>query len=63
MSVLAAGSGGVESAGTTYVFVRLTKARLRRVAGARTVHAVLRLVAKDDVGNQDVVQRPLVLRR
>ncbi|MEA2272178.1 MAG: hypothetical protein QOI98_886 [Solirubrobacteraceae bacterium] len=61
--LLGRGSAGLEDTGLTYVFVRLTKAGLARVAHTGSVKATLRLAVSDDGGRHSVVTRRLTIRR
>jgi hypothetical protein len=60
---LGRGSAGLDQGGTTFVFVRLSKAAMSRIARSGSVKATLRLTVTDDVGHRKVVTRRLTIRR
>jgi hypothetical protein len=61
--VVGRGAAQVEDKGTTFVFLKLRAATLRRLAKMKTVRPVLRLEVKDASGNKAIVTRRLTLRR
>jgi hypothetical protein len=60
---LGTGAGGVASAGSTFVFVRLTSSGKRRVAHAKRLNAKVTVAAADDVGHTTTRSRRVTLRR
>jgi hypothetical protein len=61
--VLGRGLGGLEGAGSTFVFVKLTASGRRRVGHARRTAAAVTVRASDDVGHSAVRKRRVTLRR
>lgn len=61
--VVARGAAQIEDKGSTFVFVKLSKASLKRLQKARRVRPNLRLTVKDANGNQTVKTLRLKLRR
>jgi hypothetical protein len=61
--LLGSGTAQLGDAGSTYAFVRLTRAARRALARQRRVAATLRVVARDRAGNARTVARRLELRR
>jgi hypothetical protein len=61
-AVLGRGLGGLEGAGSTFVFVRLTASGRRRVGHARRTAAKVMVRASDDVGHSMVRTRRVTLR-
>jgi len=62
-TVMARGAAAVESAGSTFVFLRFSKATQRRLRRAGSTTAILEVAARDAGGNRDVVRKRLRLRR
>jgi hypothetical protein len=63
ITVLGRGAGGLEGAGSTFVFVRLSADGRRRVAHKRKLKATVTVQASDDVGHTATQTRPVTLRR
>jgi Thrombospondin type 3 repeat len=63
-TVVGAGAARLEGAGTTYVFIRVSKRTLARLPRSRAVRATLRLTVADAAGTaRSSVQRSMTLRR
>lgn len=62
-TVLGRAGAGLERAGSTFVFLRLSTATRARLRRAGSVRLALRVVASDDVGHRSTVQRRLVVTR
>jgi len=62
-TVLSRATAGLERAGNTFVFLRLSKTTRTRLRRAGSVRLSLRVVASDDVGHRSTVQRRLVVAR
>jgi hypothetical protein len=61
--VLGRGIGGLDGSGSTFVFVRLTKAGRQRVAHSRRISAKVTVRASDDVGHHMTRTRRVTLER
>ena len=62
-TVVAGGSARLGASGTTYAFVRFTKATRRAIARRGRVRATLAAIAVDLSGNRQVVSRKVEVRR
>jgi hypothetical protein len=61
--LLGRGAAQVEDAGLTFVFLKLSKTGMRKIARAGSARPVLRVIARDANGNRAVVQTRMSLRR
>ena len=59
--MVAGGSARLEGRGTTYAFVRFTKAARRAVFRRGSVRATLTAIAVDPAGNRTVLRRRVAL--
>jgi hypothetical protein len=61
--LLGRGAAQVEDKGLTFVFLELSRRRMREVARTGRARPVLRMIARDANGNRAVVQTRMALRR
>jgi hypothetical protein len=61
--LLGRGAAQVEDQGLTFVFLKLSASRMRKVARSGSARPILRVIARDANGNRAVVQTRMALRR
>jgi hypothetical protein len=62
-TLLGRGFAGLDSTGSTFVFVKLTKSAMSHIQRRGSVKATLRLTVTDDGGHRKVVTRRLTIKR